>query len=289
MIANQGRRVQVRAEDGETVSCFLAGQRAVVGDVVRFVPARGEGGKLVGIERRRSALVRVGHGGRRQVLAANLEGIFVVMAPVQPPFKAALLDRYAVAASAAGFRLCAVLNKVDQGIPEAVEEALALRAAEGLETIRTSARDGRGLDGLRAHVARYDAGPWALVGHSGVGKTSLVAALLPGQEVGEVGEVGAYGGRHTTTGSRLFALPGGGELVDSPGIRTFTPGGLTVDDVREHFPGIPRGRCKYRDCQHREGEEGCGVAGRVAPDLLASYRHLLEEVRALGVRARSGP
>ncbi|MCA9571689.1 MAG: hypothetical protein KC656_27815, partial [Myxococcales bacterium] len=83
VLENRGRRVNVRS-DGEDVVCFLSGQRAVVGDEVTFVDAKGGGGKLVSVARRRTSLVRVGHNGREQVLAANLEGLFVVVAPQEP-------------------------------------------------------------------------------------------------------------------------------------------------------------------------------------------------------------
>ncbi|MCB9672232.1 MAG: ribosome small subunit-dependent GTPase A [Alphaproteobacteria bacterium] len=284
VLENRGRRVNVRS-DGEDVVCFLSGQRAVVGDEVTFVDAKGGGGKLVSVARRRTSLVRVGHNGREQVLAANLEGLFVVVAPQEPPFRAGLVDRYAVAAAAQGLRVCVVVNKCDQGVPPDVEAALALREAHGIDVIRASALLRFGLDAIRAHAAQHDAGPWALVGHSGVGKTSLIGALLPGVDVGAIGELSEYWGtgQHTTTGSRLFPLPGGGELLDSPGIRTFTPGGLTVDTVRTWFPGLPQGVCRYRDCQHREGEDGCGVVD-IDPELLASYRRLLEDVRGIGSR-----
>lgn len=288
VIENRGRRVLVRQQDGEELVCFLSGKRVVVGDRVRFVTAKGGGGKIVAVEKRRTALVRVGHNHREQVLAANLEGLFVVVAPKEPPFRAGLVDRYAVAAAAQGLRICVVVNKCDQGLPDEVEQALTLRMEHGLPVLKTSAMLRFGLDAVQAHAAAYAAGPWALVGHSGVGKTSLIGSLLPGVDVGAIGELSEYWGtgQHTTTGSRLFQLPGGGELLDSPGIRTFTPGGLTVDTVRSFFPGVPQGICRYRDCQHREGEDGCGVVEAIPEELLVSYRRLLEDVRGISERAR---
>lgn len=288
VIENRGRRVLVRGDDGDERVCFLSGRRAVVGDRVQFVSARGEGGKLTSVLKRRTALLRIGHNRREQVLAANLEGLLVVVAPQEPPFRAGLVDRYAVAAAAQGLRICLVLNKCDQGVPDDVQAALDLRKAHGLDVIRTSALLRFGLDEVREHVRHHSDGPWALVGHSGVGKTSLIGALLPGVDVGAIGELSEYWGtgQHTTTGSRLFPLPGGGELLDSPGIRTFTPGGLTVDTVRTWFPGLPHGVCRYRDCQHREGEDGCGVVGAIPEELLQSYRRLLEDVRGIEARSR---
>ncbi len=277
----------VRDPEGERV-CFLSGERAVVGDRVRWVEARGTGGKLVGVEPRRTALERVDAIGRVQVLAANLGGLIVVTAPVSPPFRAGLLDRYIVTARSAGLDVVIVVNKLDEGVPAEVEEALALR--DEVEQLRVSAATGEGLQDLRHALAEWSSdAPWALVGHSGVGKTSLVAALLPERD--DIGEIGALSshwgtGQHTTTRSRLFELPGGGAIVDSPGIRTFAPGRLSSIEVRRFFPGFGTVRCKYRDCRHREGEEGCVADELVPAQLLTSYRRMHDELVAIEERQR---
>jgi ribosome biogenesis GTPase / thiamine phosphate phosphatase len=283
--ATAGRRVVVRDEEGERV-CFLSGQRAVVGDQVTWVEAQGEGGKLVTVEARGNALIRADERGREQVLAANLAGLMVVCSPAEPPFRAGLLDRYLVAAGVGDLQVIVVLNKVDQGVPADVEAELALRIAVGVEVLRVSAATGEGLDDLRARIASRDA-PWCLVGHSGTGKTSIAAALLPGVDVGEIGALSEYWGqgRHTTTGSRWFALPSGGGIVDSPGIRTFAPGQLGAEAVRSYFPGMEGVQCRFRDCLHREGEQGCVAEGRVPPALMTSYRRLLEEITRIEGRA----
>lgn len=280
--------MRVVDDDGDRV-CFLSGQRAVVGDRVQWVPADGTGGKVTSVAKRDTVLERVDPRGKRQVLAANLQGLLVMAAGREPPFRAGLLDRYLVAAASSGLEVAVVLSKADQGLPDEVEHELALREALGVKVLRTSSLLRHGLDAIFEHLATAG-GPWALVGHSGVGKTSLIAALLPDQEVGAIGELSAYWGtgQHTTTGSRLFSLPGGGELLDSPGIRTFTPGGLTVDTVRTWFPGFEAVVCKYRDCQHREGEAGCVAAEVVDPELLVSYRRLLEDLRRVEQAQRPG-
>lgn len=287
VVATLGRRVVVRDEAGERV-CFLSGQRAVVGDRVRWVEVPGEGGKLVRVAPRDTVLVRSDFRGREQVLAANLHGICVITAPREPPFRAGLLDRYLVAAAVGGLHAMVVLNKVDQGVPDEVEEALRLRAEVGVEVLRVSAEHGDGLEALQAALGAT--GPWALVGHSGVGKTSLARALLPGVDVGAVGDLSAHWGtgQHTTTGSRVFTLPQGGELVDSPGIRTFAPGRLGPEDVRRHFPAVRDLQCRYRDCLHRPGEEGCVAEAEVPEGLLTSYRRLLAEIEGIDQKRKPG-
>ena len=279
VVATAGRRVIVRDEHGER-ACFLAGQRAVVGDRVLYVDAPGEGGKIVSVAARGAVLARADAKGRDQILAANLQGIAIVTTPSDPPFRAGLVDRYLVAAGSGGLEAVVVLNKADLGIPADVEAELALRRAAGVPVLVVSARTDNGTQPLRDLLAR-STGPFALVGHSGVGKTSLVAALLPGEDVGEIGHISAYWGRgrHTTSGSRLFGVPSGGQIVDSPGIRTFAPGRLTATDVRASFPGMSDLRCRFRDCLHREGEQGCAAPTEVDPALLASYRRLLAEIQ----------
>jgi ribosome biogenesis GTPase len=282
----RGRRVRVADGDGERV-CFLAGHRVVVGDRVRWIDVPGSGGKITAVDERQTALVRVDHRGKEQVLAANLSGILVVVAGQEPPFRPGLIDRYLVAGASSGLRVAVCINKADQGVPAEAEAEIALREKLGVRFLRTSALLRYGLDDLQAFLAE-ETGPWALVGHSGVGKTSLIGALLPGVDVGAVGELSEYWGtgQHTTTSSRLFSLPRGGEIADSPGIRTFTPGGITVDNVRRFFPGMEELQCKYRDCQHRQGEDGCAAEDAIEPALLASYRRLLEDVRGVSDRSR---
>lgn len=291
VVETVGRRVRVTDDEGDRV-CFLSGQRAVVGDQVRWVEAQGTGGKLVGVDERRTVLARMDHRGREQVVAANLEGIIIVETADEPPLAPVLLDRYLVAADRGGLDAVVALNKVDLGVSDPVEAELRVREDTGVRIFRTSSITGQGVDPLRAFVAE-GRGPWALVGRSGVGKTSLVRLLLPevpNEEIGEVGDLSEYWGmgRHTTTSSRIFPLPGGGEIVDSPGIRTFTPARLEIPELRLHFPGIRDVRCQFRDCLHREGEEGCVVPDVVHPALVASYRTLLTELLEIEAGTRRG-
>ena len=285
----RGRRVLVRDQDGERV-CFLSGKRAVVGDRVRWVEARGQGGKLVSVEERDTALSRMDFKGREQVLAANLAGLLVVAAVDQPPFRPGLLDRYLVAARGARLDVLVLLNKSELSWPDGVRAAVELRQRAGVRFLEISAHRRTGLDALHDFLQeRAEEGPWALVGHSGVGKTSLAAALLPDVDVGAIGDLSEHWGtgQHTTTGARLLPL-GQAEIVDSPGIRTFAPAGLSSHDVRLHFPGFGDVRCGYRDCLHRPEEDRCVAEEQVDPALLSSYRRLLNELLEIEERQRPG-
>ncbi len=268
----------MRSED-KSVLCFLGGHRAVIGDEVEFEPVRGEGGKLVAVHPRRTCLRRVAITGREQVLAANLVGMVVVTSVSDPTVHVPLLDRYVVAAYREDLRVAICLNKVDFSVSKELEYELSLREACSIKVIRTSVVQGLGIDNL-AQFLSNEGGTWALVGHSGVGKTSLIAALCPGQNVGPIAEISKHWGmgRHTTSGSCIFNMPTGGEIVDSPGIRSFVPAGLDPVTVRTHFPMVRGLKCKFRDCLHRPGEQGCVAHKNVDPSLLRSYHKLLEDV-----------
>ena len=284
----RGRRVLVANADGERV-CFLAGHRAVVGDRVDWVTAQGEGGKITHLHERANVFERVDLRGRGQVLAANLGGLVVVTCPSDPPFRAGLLDRYLVSASVSGLDALVLVNKVDLGITEDVQRALEVRRAVGFPIQYVSSKTGEGVQEFRDWLARETVDrPWVLVGHSGVGKTSVMSAILPDEDVGAVGEVSAHWGtgQHTTSSSRWFELPGGGGLVDSPGIRTFAPAGLRPEDVRTFFPGVATLACRYRDCRHREGEDGCAAIDEIDAGLLTSYRRLYVEMEGIAKRTR---
>ncbi|MBN2798279.1 MAG: ribosome small subunit-dependent GTPase A [Deltaproteobacteria bacterium] len=246
---------------------------------MRWRTAKGTGGVLDEVLPRHSTLRRLDKTGREQVLASNLEGVVVVLSATSPPLVPWLMDRYLVAAHAGGMRVVLCLNKVDLGPEDNAMEELQHRTALGVPLLSVSAHTGEGLGALRQLIAGARA-PWALVGMSGVGKTSILAALLPELDVGPVGEISEYweAGKHTTTGSRIFALKTGGELADSPGIRSFVPAGLSHEDVRRHFPGMAELPCRYRDCLHRPGEDGCVAPEQIAEPLLDSYRRLMAEV-----------
>ncbi len=249
--------------------------------------APGEGGKLVSVDERRTALQRFDPRGDAQVLVANLTGLVVVSAARDPAFMGALVDRYVVAAGTMGLDVLGVVTKVDLGLSPEVADEIALREAAGLPFWRLSTATGEGVSALAAHLGEVG-GMWVLVGLSGVGKTSLISALLPGQDVGPIGEISEYwaAGRHTTTHTRLFSLPGGGELADSPGIRGFVPAGLDPRQARDHYPAIRDLQCRYRDCMHRPGEDGCVAEREVAASILDAWRGLLIEVDE-AIRRRS--
>ncbi len=292
VVASHGRDATVVDDAGRRVHCRLQGRRLAVvcGDRVRWSPAVTEGGAGIVVEvlPRRTCLARIDARGIAEPVAANLTQVVAVLAPVPAP-DFGLCDRYLAAAEWNGLSACVVANKCDlPGGDDRLEAVLADYARIGYPVLRASKRLAHGVDALREHLA---GGTSVLVGQSGVGKSSLTNALVPGVEAA-VAEVtrASESGRHTTTTSSLYVLPSGGELIDSPGVRDFAPPLPPPRDVAGGFREIAglAAECRFRDCVHR-GEPGCVVAGAdaVTPRRLESYRRLLALAEEMAARAAS--
>jgi len=288
-----GRRETGRARDarhgGERAGKRqIAAERPVaVGDRVLLsltgsTSGAAEDGVVEDVLPRRSLLTRAApddRTGRVHVLAANIDRLVVVAALANPPLRPGLVDRFLVAAARADLPPLVVLNKVDlegalddEGRP-LTRDLLAPYRAAALEVLETSCVTGEGIDALRARLAE---GVSLVIGHSGVGKSSLVNAAIPGLSLA-TGDVTEYHGRgrHTTTSARLVPLPGtGGWLVDSPGLREFALDDVEPADLARLFPGFGAlpDACRFSDCLHRK-EPGCAVLAAVERGELLRERH----------------
>jgi len=241
-----------------------------------LVACASEGSEDVVIERilpRRSAFVRQAAGERSepQAIAANVDRVLVVTS-AEGDFNARRLERYLVAIASSGAEAVIVLAKAD--LAHDMNEVLT-EAAKLAPVVSTSARTGIGLDELRALIPPGTTA--AMVGSSGVGKSALVNALL-GRSAQHEGAVRAYDkrGRHTTTKRSLFALPGGGLLVDTPGMRELKPwqaGAGGDDDLEDAFADLSElaASCKFSDCRH-VAEPGCAIRAAVASGTLDAGR-----------------
>lgn len=225
---------------------------------------------------RRTALYRSNARGRVEPVLANLTRLLVVIAPLPPP-DPFIADRYLAAAESAGIAATIVLNKSELGIEAELRAQLDVYAAVGYECITVSATTGDGVEQLLSACAGHVA---ALVGQSGVGKSSLVRRLAPDAEVEIGGLMREEEGRHTTTVSRLYELPGGGRLIDSPGVRDFAPAVDHLDPRHLGFVEVARlaPGCRFHDCRHMR-EPGCAVqqaveSGSMDPRRYESYRRL---------------
>ena len=264
----------------------------VVGDWVALrEPANGRATIQAVLPRRTRFSRRAAHdpgsqATREQVVAANVDVVFVT-ASLADAVSPRVLERYLTLAWESGARPVILLTKADL---EPDPDAVASEVGEIGGTVpvhAVSTRTGLGLDAVRAHVPPGVTG--ALLGPSGVGKSTLVNALV-GEErlaTGSVAEDGS--GRHTTTRRELVLLPGGGIVVDNPGMRELH---LWVADegLEDAFEDIAElaARCRFSDCRH-EGEPGCAIEealadGRLAPERWQSYRDLQRELAELEER-----
>ncbi|MBX5459990.1 MAG: ribosome small subunit-dependent GTPase A [Steroidobacteraceae bacterium] len=274
-----GRNLLVRDRAGEEHRARVRGRRLAVvcGDEVVCERDATHGEVHVTEARpRRTALYRSNLRGEAEPVLANLSRLFVVLAPVPVP-DFFVVDRYISAATSAGIAPTLVLNKKDLGIGSELQAELNAYATADVAALTCSARSGEGTEALIDAAANTIA---ALAGQSGVGKSSLIRRLVPGAEV-EVGELMRdEEGRHTTTASRMFPLPHGGQLIDSPGVRDFAPAIDVLDPRTLGFTEVARlaPQCRFQDCQHLR-EPHCAVraaaeAGTLHPRRYESYRRL---------------
>jgi ribosome biogenesis GTPase len=297
VVAAYGRHVLVEDADGARHRCLISGRRlrVVCGDRVDWRPAADQGdGLVVARHERANELARPDRRGRSETIAANVSQLVVVAAPMPRP-DPFIVDRYLAAAELMGAAACLVWNKIDAdaapGESAAGRDAgLALEEFEraGYPVLPASAKTGAGLDALRGRLAGQTS---ILVGQSGVGKSSLLNALLPDVAV-ETAEISAATGegRHTTTASILHHLPGGGELIDSPGVRDYAPPPIPPPEVAAGYRELAAlaGRCRFANCMHLK-EPGCAVKaavdeGGISPRRYESYRRLFRLMETLTAR-----
>ena len=279
VIAAFGRHLLVRDPHGHQIKArpFGRGLTIVCGDEVRCRPdAHHAEVHVLEVLPRRTVLYRSNVRGGSEPVLANLGRLLVVIAPLPQP-DLFIADRYLAAAQSAGIAASIVLNKADLTPDAALRQELQAYAAAGYPCICTSASSGEGMPALRAACA---AGITALVGQSGVGKSSLARQLIPDADIAVGGLMRAAEGRHTTTASRLFDLPQGGQLVDSPGVRDFAPAIEYLDPRNLGFIAIARlaAGCRFLDCRHFR-EPDCAVragleTGAIHPRRYESYRRL---------------
>jgi len=238
-----------------------------VGDVVNVVPT-GEGGGREGVitlvELRKSALCRKRDVRRNrskektQVIAANIDQLAIVASAGEPPLNRRLIDRYLVFAESEHLPVLIVVNKIDLVQLSDLDDDMAPYRKLGYRIALVSASSGAGIgqlvDELQGKVSAFS-------GHSGVGKSTLINLLL-GDELQKTAALseGNSRGVHTTTNAAMLPLPGGGYVIDTPGIREFSLSGISRENLRFWFPEFlePMQECSFSSCSHTR-EPGCAV------------------------------
>ncbi len=257
VVARFRRHALVEDRAGDVHDCRMHGRRLrpVVGDNVEW--RREPDGTCIAqaVRARDSTLRRVDSRGRPEVIAANLTQLIMVLSPHPAP-DWFLLDRYLCAAELEGLKAVIAYNKMD--LVDSAPEALEVYRKAGYGTALTSALDKAGLEALEQVLGAERS---AMIGQSGVGKSSLFNELL-GEDVQRVGSLSARlrHGRHTTTTSVLHRHRGGGEIIDSPGVRNFVPYVESPGDVQSGFREFVARRdgCRFDDCTHR-AEPDCAI------------------------------
>ncbi|MDF2178711.1 small ribosomal subunit biogenesis GTPase RsgA [Aliiglaciecola sp. CAU 1673] len=300
VVGRFGQHADVEDDEGTVYRCNIRRTigSVVCGDKVKFRPGKdlslNVSGVIEAVAERQSVLTRPDFYDGIKPVAANIDQIIVVSA-VLPALSLNIIDRYLVASEDVEIAPLLLLNKVEMLSKEqrqVVEESLALYRQIGYQVLLVSCKTGEGIDELAALLKDKTS---VFVGQSGVGKSSLINKLLPGAEeaIGDVSDNSGLG-QHTTTAAKLLRFPGGGNLIDSPGVREFALWHLPAERVTWCFKEFRDflGGCKFRDCKHGD-DPGCLIReavqqGKISQERFDSYHKILsgmEEQRP----ARSRP
>lgn len=294
-------------KDGNVVRCVVKGKfknefnlkkdklfkvnYVVVGDYVEFEMNQDGSGVIYKIEERKNYISRkapkikgAGYRGERleQVIAANVDNLFIISSTVNPKFNNKLIDRILVAGESSHINSLLIINKIDLSDDDEIYAWAELYREIGYTVILCSAKTGEGLKEIRELMHGKKNLLW---GHSGVGKSSLLNAMYPGLNL-KTGEISTFTqkGKHTTVTSLLNKIEEDTYVIDTPGIREIDPYGLTKESLGHYFaeflPYIEN--CRFNTCTHMH-EPGCGIIEaveneQIAPERYNSYLLMLETI-----------
>ncbi len=291
VIATFSRRMHIAFPEGDEAFARIKGKtlQPVCGDVVRVETLSGEDDWLItAIEDRHNQLSRPNRRGSVEVLAANID-VVVAVAAASPAPDWFIVDRYLCAAELMRADAILVYNKTDEPRLPGTDAALVNYEEVGYPVYRTSAETGEQLDDLRGSIGVRTA---ILVGQSGVGKSSLIN-LLSGPSNQKTSGISRKSGegRHTTVNSMMLPLPGGGAVIDSPGVRDYAPAMSEVTDAEAGFREIhaEAENCRFANCRHLR-EPDCAVKGAIDSGTIharryESYRRVLRQIERLQNRS----
>jgi len=288
VISHFGKQLIVETDDKSTYKCKLRqnlGNIACGDNVLIKTDETSDSpdSVVVAINERRNLLEKTGFGGKAKPVAANIDQV-VIVCSVEPEPNHYLIDRYLVATENLPAKPIIVLNKIDidsTNKTRIINELQAVYETIGYNVILTSIKSIIGLEELNAMLENATS---IFVGLSGVGKSSLAQAFLPDTEIriGKTSESTGEG-KHTTTVSSLYHLENGGHLIDSPGVRDFTPNKTSKQEIEHGFTELRKylGLCKFSNCTH-EHEPGCAILdalkkNEVTLNRVNSFKKMLSE------------
>ncbi|MDG2425282.1 MAG: ribosome small subunit-dependent GTPase A [Flavobacteriales bacterium] len=300
VLRSTGALYVVLCEDGAVVSCRIRGRFRLekfrttspiaVGDRVVWEEVDASSpGVIVKIEPRRNRIIRrsVNLSHEAHVVAANIDRAWLMITLVEPATSTGFVDRFLVTAEAYGVPTTLLFNKLDtleakgEDALELLDSWMHVYRRIGYDCMALSAKTGAGLEAVREAMT---GGVHLVSGHSGVGKSTMLNALIPGAHIrtDEVSE--SHGkGRHTTTHAEMHQLPSGGLIIDTPGIKGFGLVRIEKETLHHHFPEmfalLPK--CKFHNCRHLS-EPGCAVLmaveqGGLDPERHGNYLQMVEE------------
>jgi len=292
VISHHGRQLYAETENLEKIKCNI---RQNLGDIAcgdyilvqqtKMDDAQGSESQnvVVAIKERANLLVKTGFAGATKPVAANI-GQLVIVTSLKPKPNPYLIDRYLTAAENLPAKALIIINKVDILDDESkhiIDDMSRLYKDIGYRVISSSVKQGTGIEEIKQALSNTTS---ILVGLSGVGKSSIVKVILPKEtiKIGETSEATGEG-KHTTTVSALYHLQDNGIIIDSPGVRDFTPINKSQAEITHGFVDVRQfdGACKFSNCSHHH-EPGCAMIQAVKDGVLNeqrfnNYLRLVEE------------